>query len=122
MDWIVKEEMWRSIAVFFFSLVGMGFVMDIRTKPIFVLLGIPLVITAAVFSAMVYTRKNSDRDFQAKKGSLGWKLSMGLFFIGGIVLVITGVRFIPTNDKIVGILSLGLGLYCINYGLKELRI
>ena len=121
MDWIVKEELWRTIGVFFFAMVVMGNVMEVRGKPLFVLLGIPLTITAIVFSAQVYRRKNEDREFKAKPGSMGWKLSIGLFVIGGIVLVLTGVRFIPTNDKTVGILSLVLGLYCINYGLKEIR-
>ncbi len=121
MDWIVKEELWRTIGVFFFALAGMGAVMDVRGKPLFIVLGIPLTITAVVFSAQVYRRKNSDKEFKVKEGSFGWKLSMGLFVIGGIVLVLTGVRLIPTDDMIAGILSLSLGLFCISQGLKELR-
>ncbi len=124
MDRIIKEELMRSIAVFFFAFVGSGIVMrelGVHSRSLFILLGIPLVITAAVFSALVYKRKNTDRDFKVKPGSVGWKLSMGLLAIGGIVLILTGVRLIPTDDMIAGILSLSLGLFCVFAGLKELR-
>ena len=56
MDIIVKQELWRSIPIFFISLFVTSYVLinlDLPTN-IFSVLGIPLLITFIIFSVLVY--------------------------------------------------------------------
>ncbi len=124
MDSIIKEELMRSIATFFFALIGTNFVTKYLGiyASFFTVVGIPLLITGAVFSALVYKRKTTSREFKVKEGSGGWKVSMGFLIFGGIVLIISGIwRILIEGIILMGIFSIVLGLFCILAGLKELR-
>jgi hypothetical protein len=61
MNRILKEELSRSIAVFFFALIGMSFaVTNINIPANFCsVLGIPMLITITIFLFLVYYRNKS---------------------------------------------------------------
>ncbi|MDI6885766.1 MAG: hypothetical protein QMD22_05365 [archaeon] len=58
-DYVIKEELWRSIAVFFFAFLGIGYIIierniDVNILAIFVL---ALIVTGIHFLIKVWYRK-----------------------------------------------------------------
>ena len=60
MNRIIKEELWRSVAVFFFALIITSFLLIKFNLPksLFTVVGIPLFIVAIHFMIKIYIRRN----------------------------------------------------------------
>ncbi len=59
MDKIIKRELWRSIAVLFFTMLIMAYIVTKTSIPanFFTVIGIPILVTAIIFLLLIYLGK-----------------------------------------------------------------
>lgn len=111
MDLIIKEELWRGVGVFALSLiVSIGLFREILKPSLFIILGIPLMITLFIFLIFVIIRK------KYFNGTMIVTLLVGFLMINsGIVL-----SFLYGSNLSNAILII-IGIIGIIYGLSKLK-
>lgn len=83
MDRVIIEELLRSAGTFFIAFMINIFLMvqfGLTTASLFMVIGIPLVITGVVFSLLVYKRKRTGKEYKLlKRGATPYKVTMAIF-------------------------------------------
>ena len=89
MDEIVKEELWRSVAVFFFALIFMSFLITKFGLPasFFTVIVVPLLITISHFMIKIYIRR--EESYKPKK--LSAKSVASFLVLLSIIYIILGL-------------------------------
>ena len=104
MNRIIKEELMRSIGIFFFALLGTTIIVintDIQAN-FFSVLGTPLLITFTIFLFFVYYRNRTTKEPKLKleRGTFQHKFLMYILIILGIFLIPYGIISYFLNQKI----------------------
>ncbi|MFH1310906.1 MAG: hypothetical protein ABIH65_00690 [Nanoarchaeota archaeon] len=110
MDFIIKEELWRSIGVFALVLIiSIGLFRDILESSFLTILGIPFIMTLLIFLIFIFIRKKN------LHGGIIVTLLAGFLMInGGFIL------FYLYSYRLNNIFLILLGLIFFAYGLIKL--
>ncbi len=109
MNEIVKEELWRSIAVFFFALIFVGMVttkLEIEGS-FFTVIGVPLLITFAHFMIKIYIRRGEA--YQPPKWSA--KFAARFFVLLSLTFIVFWLMGFALNENVSDKSFILLGLY-----------
>jgi len=123
MDRVIMEELIRSVPTFFFAFIitiFLGAQFGLTTAPLYVVMGVPLIITVVSFSIFVYKRKSTGKEYKLKRGSTPYKVTMAMGTLAAFGFTIFGVRDVIYGD-ITGLFWTGIGILAIIIGLKEFR-
>jgi len=124
MDRVIMEELLRSVATFFLAFVitiFLGALFGLTTAPLYVIMGIPLVITGVVFSLFVYKRKSTGKEYKLKRGTTPYKVTMAIFILVCFGFILSRVRDIVYGDTFMGLFLTGIGTLALIIGLREFR-
>jgi hypothetical protein len=118
MDRIIKVGLLMSIPILFFAVLIASFIVVKTSVPanFFTVMGIPILITAIVFSLFVYKRKA-----QEKKGKLiklypsatSLKITIIVLIFATFGFIASGIRRLCQNDISFGLYWIGIGILCI---------
>ena len=109
MDEIVKEELWRSVAVFFFALLFVGMVttkLEIEGS-LFTVIVLPLLIIIAHFLIKIYIR--SEEVYKPKK--LSEKFAARFFVLPSLIFIALWLMGISLREDVSDKSFILLGLY-----------
>ena len=124
MDRIIIEELLRSVAIFFFAFmttIFLGALFGLTTAPLYVIMGIPLVITGVVFSLFVYKRKSTGKEYKLKRGTTPYKITMAMGALVSLGYILSRVRNIIYGDTLVGLFWTGIGILSAIIFFREFR-
>ena len=124
MDRIIIEELLRSVAIFFFAFmttIFLGALFGLTTAPLYVIMGIPLVITGVVFSLFVYKRKSTGKEYKLKRGTTPYKITMAMGTLVSLGYILSRVRDIIYGDTLVGLFWTGIGILSAIIFFREFR-
>jgi len=123
MDRIILEELLRSFAIFFFAFIitiFLGALFGLTTAPLYVIIGIPMIIAGVVFSILVYKRKSTGKEYKLKRGTTPYKITMALGVLVASTYTISRVRDVIYGD-ITGLFWTSIGILAVIIGLREFR-
>lgn len=109
MDEIVKEELWRSVAVFFFALLFVGMVttkLEIKGS-FFTVIVVPLLITIAHFMIKIYIRRGES--YQPLK--LSEKFAARFFVLLSLTFIVLWLMSLSLRAEVSDKSFILLGLY-----------
>jgi len=106
---IVKEELWRSVAVFFFALLFVGIVttkLEIEGS-IFTVIVVPLLITISHFMIKIHIRR--EEPYKPKR--LSAKFAAGFMVLLSAIFILLWLLEISLREDVSGESFISLGLY-----------
>ncbi|KXA88918.1 hypothetical protein AKJ62_04190 [candidate division MSBL1 archaeon SCGC-AAA259D14] len=121
---IVRVELMRCIGWFFLSFILMIFLtgyLRVIHPSVWINLGIPIIITLAAFSSLVYVRIRTERTVALEPGTQAYKLLISSLAVMGVLMAVIGIGQYFSGNRIFGIGHVASGTIITTIGMHQYK-